>query len=56
MSGSPCALERGSIQLSVGSNSWLGGSNRSDFCAWISTGGSEISVGGTPIVREGRIL
>ncbi len=50
------SIERGSLQLSVGANTWLGGANRSNFCAWISTGGSEIRVEGTPIVRAGRIL
>lgn len=50
------SIERGSVQLSVGSNAWLGGSNPSNFCAWISIAGSEISVEGTPIVRAGRIL
>ncbi len=50
------SIELGSVQLSVGSNAYLGGSNRSDLCAWISLGGSDISVDGTPIVRGGRIL
>lgn len=50
------SIERGSVQLSVGGNTFLGGSNASDFCGWISIGGSEIAVEGTPVVRAGRIL
>lgn len=50
------SIERGSIQLSVGANAYQGGNNPSNFCAWISTAGSEISADGTPIVRAGRIL
>ena len=49
-------IERGTVQLSVGANSYLGGTNLSDFCAWISVTRSEISVDGAPIVRGGRIL
>ncbi len=48
--------ERGSVRLDVGRNTWLGGSNRSDFHGSISLAGSEISVEGTPIVRAGKIL
>ena len=50
------SIGRGSLQLSVGANAYLGGSNQSNFCAWISAAGSEISADGTPIVRAGRIL
>ena len=48
--------ERGCVQLAVGANVYLGGSNSSDFTGWVSLAESEISVDGTPIVRAGRIL
>ena len=49
-------IERGSVQLSVGANAYLGGRNPSDFCAWVSISGSEVLVDGSPVVRAGRIL
>lgn len=48
--------ERGCVQLAVGGNAFLGGSNTSDFTGWVSLAGSEISIEGVPIVRSGRIL
>lgn len=50
------SVGRGSIQVSVGSNQYLGGRNSSDFCGWISVAGAEVRVDGVPIVRAGRIL
>ncbi|MDE1821850.1 MAG: hypothetical protein KGJ23_05135 [Euryarchaeota archaeon] len=49
-------MERGCVRLAVGGNSYLGGSNPSDFRGWITLAGSEISVDGTPVVRAGKIL
>jgi leucyl aminopeptidase (aminopeptidase T) len=48
--------ERGAIQLAVGRNAYLGGSNPSDFNGSLCLAGSEVSVDGTPVVRAGRIL
>jgi leucyl aminopeptidase (aminopeptidase T) len=50
------ARERGCVQLVVGANEFLGGSNPSDFKGAICLAGSEISVDGTPLVRAGKIL
>lgn len=50
------AMERGCVQLLVGGNSYLKGTNSSDFRGWITLAGSEISVDGVPVVRAGRIL
>ncbi len=49
-------MERGSVRLSVGRNTYSGGSNPSNFFGSICLADSEISVGGTPVVRGGRIL
>lgn len=48
--------ERGCLQLAVGGNAFLGGRNPSDFTGWVTLAGSEVSVDGTPVVRDGRIL
>ncbi|HEY6237944.1 MAG TPA: hypothetical protein VIZ68_02005, partial [Thermoplasmata archaeon] len=48
--------ERGCVQLAVGSNAYLGGSNPSDFWGSISLAGAEVGVDGTPVVRSGKIL
>ncbi len=48
--------ERGSFQLAVGRNAFLGGDNASDFNGSLCVAGSEISVDGTPVVRAGKIL
>ena len=48
--------ERGCLQLTVGSNTFLGGTNATDFVGWVSLAGSEICADGTPIVRSGKIL
>lgn len=50
------ARERGSIQLSLGRNAYLGGSNPSDFDGAVCLAGSEICLDGTPVVRAGKIL
>lgn len=49
-------IERGCVQLMVGANEYLGGSNTSDFKGWITLAGAEISVDGSPVVRAGKIL
>lgn len=48
--------ERGSVQLSVGRNTYSGGNNPSDFFGSVCLAGSEISVDGTAVVRAGKIL
>lgn len=48
--------ERGSVQLSVGRNTYSGGRNPSNFFGSICLADSEIRVDGTPVVRAGRIL
>lgn len=48
--------ERGSIQLAVGRNAYLGGTNASDFNGSVCLAGSEICLDGVPVVRAGRIL
>ncbi|MCI4355954.1 MAG: aminopeptidase [Thermoplasmata archaeon] len=48
--------ERGSVRVRLGGNEYAGGSNPSDFMGCLSLAGSEISVGGTPVVRAGKIL
>lgn len=48
--------ERGSVEVTVGSNAYGGGRNFSNFWGSICLAGSEISVDGTPVVRAGRIL
>jgi leucyl aminopeptidase (aminopeptidase T) len=49
-------MERGSVQLTVGGNTYSGGSNASDFQGSIRLAGSEICLDGTPVVRAGKIL
>ena len=49
-------MERGSVQLFLGGNSYLGGNNPSDFRGAVCLAGAEISVEGTPVVRSGGIL
>jgi leucyl aminopeptidase (aminopeptidase T) len=49
-------MERGSVQLTVGNNSYSGGSNLSEFRGSLCLAGSEISLDGTPVVRAGKIL
>ena len=48
--------ERGSVQLAVGRNAYLAGSNPSDFNGSVCLAGSEVFVDGTPVVRAGKIL
>ncbi len=48
--------ERGCVQVAVGRNAYLGGSNPSDFAGWICLAGSEIEVDGVPVVRAGKLL
>jgi leucyl aminopeptidase (aminopeptidase T) len=48
--------ERGVVEFAVGRNSYLGGSNTSEFHGSLGLAGSEISVDGTPVVRAGKIL
>ncbi len=48
--------ERGSVQLAVGRNAYMGGSNPSDFNGSVCLAGSEICLDGTPVVRAGKIL
>lgn len=49
-------MERGSVQISVGRNAYLGGRNPSDFAGRLSLAGAEVRVGGTLVVRAGKIL
>lgn len=49
-------MVRGSLQLGVGGNQHLGGSNPSDFRGRITLAGAEISVDGSPVARSGKIL
>jgi leucyl aminopeptidase (aminopeptidase T) len=49
-------MERGSVQLTVGGNTYSGGSNPSDFRGSVRLAGSEICVDGTPVIRAGKIL
>lgn len=49
-------VEGGSVSLQIGNNQILGGSNSSSFFCWFTLAGSQISIDGTPVVREGRIL
>ncbi len=48
--------QRGAVRLAVGRNSYLGGSNPSDFFGFVTVAGSEVSLDGTPVVRAGKIL
>ena len=48
--------ERGCVQVTVGGNAYLGGHNPSDFVGWICLPGAEVSAGGSPVVRSGKIL
>jgi leucyl aminopeptidase (aminopeptidase T) len=49
-------MERGNVQLTVGGNTYSGGTNSSDFKGSIRLAGSEIFLDGTPVVRAGKIL
>ena len=49
-------VEEGSVSLTIGGNRGLGGTNRSNFFTWFSLADAEVSIDGTPIVRDGRIL
>ena len=48
--------ERGCLQLAVGRNAHLRGTNSSDFKGALVLAGAEISVDGRPVVRDGKIL
>jgi leucyl aminopeptidase (aminopeptidase T) len=49
-------VERGNVTLQIGRNLHLGGTNRSNFFTWFSLAGAEITVDGTPVIRNGEIL
>jgi leucyl aminopeptidase (aminopeptidase T) len=49
-------MEGGCVSLQIGGNKGLGGSNGSNFFTWFSLAGSQVAVGGAPIVRDGRFL
>jgi leucyl aminopeptidase (aminopeptidase T) len=50
-------IARGSVTLSLGRNRHLpGGTNPTNFMDWITLAGSEISIDGTPIIRDGKLL
>jgi leucyl aminopeptidase (aminopeptidase T) len=49
-------VESGSVSLQIGGNRYLKGSNGSSFFTWLSLGGSEIAIDGTPVIRAGKIL
>ncbi len=48
--------ELGAVQVAVGRNTYLGGTNPSDFNGSLCLAGSEISLDGTPVVRAGKLL
>ncbi len=49
-------MERGTVQLTVGGNTYSGGSNPSDFRGAVRLAGAEVRVDGSPVVRAGKIL
>jgi leucyl aminopeptidase (aminopeptidase T) len=49
-------IERGGVSLQIGGNSYLNGTNGSNFFSWFTLAGAEISVDGTPVIRAGKIL
>lgn len=51
------SIERGSVTLVIGRNKHLeGGTNGTSFMDWVSLAGAEISIDGTPVVRDGKLL
>jgi leucyl aminopeptidase (aminopeptidase T) len=50
------SVEEGAVSLTIGGNrSLMGGTNGSNFMAWITLARADIAVDGTPIVRAGRL-
>jgi leucyl aminopeptidase (aminopeptidase T) len=48
--------ELGAVLVGVGRNTFVGGTNASDFMGWAVVAGGALSVDGKPILRSGRIL
>ncbi|MGI0132186.1 MAG: aminopeptidase [Thermoplasmata archaeon] len=48
-------LARGAITLTVGGNSFLGGSNASPFSSWALIDGADVEVDGTPLLKAGEL-
>lgn len=48
--------EIGAVLLSIGGNVFRGGRNRSPFGAWMVLTGTDISIDGLPVLRNGQIL
>jgi leucyl aminopeptidase (aminopeptidase T) len=49
-------LERGTLLLGVGSNTFYGGKNRSNFQSWLGLAGAHVEVDGKTIVADGEVL
>lgn len=48
--------ERGVVTVYVGSNQWLGGSNKGDYHTWLPLRGADLCVDNVPLLREGKIV
>jgi leucyl aminopeptidase (aminopeptidase T) len=49
-------IESGCVSFQIGGNRGLGGTNRSNFFTWVSLGGAEVAIDGTPAIRGGKVL
>lgn len=49
-------VELGSVTLTLGRNQNLHGSNGSSFMNWVSLAGSEVSIDGVPVLRDGSLV
>jgi leucyl aminopeptidase (aminopeptidase T) len=48
------SVEQGAVTLVVGRNAF--GTNPSNFMSWVTLGGAEIAIDGTPLIRGGKLL
>jgi leucyl aminopeptidase (aminopeptidase T) len=48
--------ERGVVAVYIGSNEWLGGSNKGDFKSWALLRGADLTVDGEPLLKAGKIV
>ena len=48
--------ELGVVSLFIGSNEWLGGTNKGDFTSWLNLRGANLTIDGEPLLKNGKIV
>ena len=48
--------EQGVVSLYIGSNEWLGGSNKGDFHSWLLLRGADLTVDGETLLKTGKLV